>query len=154
MNETSKTAESRQPRPRERLHCLVYVSTATHDFSDTELAQLMEEASASNSALSVTGLLLYADRNIMQCLEGPPASVRRVFDRVSLSRRHHGLMVLFDDAVPQRGFPDWSMALAHPVQHEALGASKAQWRERVRKALDESHVGLSLMRRFWLQHRL
>lgn len=154
MNETSASAESRPPPSRARLRCLVYVSTASHDFSPSELSTLMEEAAAYNRTLSVTGLLLYADRNIMQCLEGPPDGVRTVFERVRQSRRHHSVSILFDELVPHHAFPDWSMALAHAVDHEALNESKAQWRERVRRALDEPHLGLSLMRRFWLQQGL
>jgi len=56
---------------RSRYVPLVYVSSATELFSDTQLENLLLRSRQNNSTLGITGMLLYKDGNFMQCLEGP-----------------------------------------------------------------------------------
>ena len=49
---------------------LVYVSAARKLFDEAELSALLTQCRANNARLGVTGVLLYADGNFMQALEG------------------------------------------------------------------------------------
>ena len=88
---------------------LVYVSSATELLSSDELVALLEQSRAANEGRGITGMLLYRDGNILQCLEGPEDDVRRLYDTISRDPRHDGVIVLVEEEVEQRSFADWSM---------------------------------------------
>lgn len=104
---------------------IIYVSSAVNPFDDTELEQLLVDARNFNSANSLTGVLLYADGNFLQCLEGPVDSVLRAYDRISASRRHKGLIELNRSNVQYRSFESWEMGLLRPNKAEFISISNA-----------------------------
>lgn len=88
---------------------LTYLSSATTLFDEQQLTDLLADSRPRNEERGLTGLLLYADGNFAQVLEGPDEAVERTFASISADRRHHGLIVALRDQVEQRAFPDWSM---------------------------------------------
>ena len=104
---------------------IIYVSSAVNPFDDTELEQLLVDARNFNSANSLTGVLLYADGNFLQCLEGPVDSVLRAYNRISASRRHKGLIELNRSSVQNRSFESWEMGLLRPNKEEFISISNA-----------------------------
>ncbi|HZY19179.1 MAG TPA: BLUF domain-containing protein [Ramlibacter sp.] len=92
------------------LRSLCYVSSASHRFDEAELLALLAGARAANEAGDVTGLLLHCGGNFMQVLEGRADAVGDAYRRVGRSRRHHGLIELFDEPIEAREFAGWSMA--------------------------------------------
>ena len=104
---------------------IIYVSSAVNPFSDAELESLLNDARAFNKAKSITGVLLYADGNFMQCLEGSTDSVLRAYDRILSSRRHKGLIELNHSKVETRSFASWEMALFRPGKAEFISISNA-----------------------------
>jgi hypothetical protein len=96
------------------LHSLIYVSTAVHKLSNELLSSLAEQSSSRNGPLDVTGLLLYSDGNFMQCLEGPKEAIDILMKSIYSDGRHFGLVVLSDDEIKNREFPEWGMAVRSP----------------------------------------
>jgi hypothetical protein len=92
--------------------CLVYVSAATTLFSDDDLVTLLRQSRRDNSAVGVTGMLLYAGGNFMQALEGEVAQVTAVQERIEHDKRHHRVTTILRQPTEQRRFADWSMAFA------------------------------------------
>lgn len=90
---------------------LVYVSTASESFSEPAMAELMRQSRGRNQREGITGVLLYADGNFMQYLEGEEAAVSAVYASIVRDRRHHGLIELLHEPVPERVFSEWSMGL-------------------------------------------
>lgn len=88
---------------------LTYVSSATDLLSTDELVALLAQSRLANERRDVTGMLLYRDGNVLQCLEGPEPAVREAYDVISRDPRHHGVLVLVEEQVEERSFPDWSM---------------------------------------------
>lgn len=88
---------------------LVYVSSATELMNPEELVGLLEHSRESNRRRDVTGMLLYRDGNILQCLEGPEPTVRELYGVISRDPRHRGVIVLVEEEVAERSFADWSM---------------------------------------------
>lgn len=88
---------------------LVYLSSATHLFSKQELLDLLQKARSNNHQLNVSGMLLYKDGNFIQVLEGEAAQVRPLFETINRDPRHSGVIVLLDEEISERQFPDWSM---------------------------------------------
>ncbi len=109
------------------LHRLLYVSSAVQELSARALEDLLALARAKNRARDVSGVLLYADGNFMQLLEGPRETVRATFRHIERDARHHGLIVLLDAPADERLFSQWSMAYSAATWGE-LGDVRAACR--------------------------
>ncbi len=109
----------------ERLYRLLYVSTARHFLSDQELETLLEQARANNRAAGLTGMLIYAEGNFLQYVEGPRPEIDALVARLERDTRHHGLIRLIEGQTGRRIFSDWSMgyrSLGKDESHKVLGA--------------------------------
>lgn len=98
---------------------LIYVSSATHNFSQTELLALLDVSRRNNAPADITGLLLYRDGNFMQVLEGEESVVTDTHARISKDQRHNGLITLLKQPISQRGFGEWSMGFRNLDSAEA-----------------------------------
>jgi hypothetical protein len=87
---------------------VVYTSSLTQD-SESTLADILAASARNNAAADVTGMLLYADQQFLQVLEGPAPAVLRTYHRVHLDPRHTHMIELFHDSIGQREFGNWSM---------------------------------------------
>jgi hypothetical protein len=137
------------------LYSLVYVSTATRIPSMNDVGRLLDKAQSRNLAEDVTGVLLYADGNFMQCLEGPALGLARVYERIKFDSLHFGMIDLVREPIAAREFPEWSMAFRVAG---AMGASSpTQQDELLSKRLSPSGVPMSLSRallaKFWSRGR-
>ncbi len=90
---------------------LTYRSRATVPMSPATLRQLQHSASVRNRAEGVTGLVLYDENRFFQWLEGPPASLARVWSSISRDPRHTEIEALSVHAAPTRLFSQWDMRL-------------------------------------------
>ncbi len=90
-----------------------YVAGTPGDW-DSEILQILSTARANNSSQSVTGALLFSSGYFAQVLEGPQASIERIFEKIQRDPRHGEVTVLESGAAPERTFPEWSMAHALP----------------------------------------
>ena len=91
------------------MHTLVYLSSASHLFSDDELMNILNKSRENNTRLSITGLLLYCDGSILQILEGEKDKLNTLFNTISKDNRHKGVIRMIDTALDERSFSDWSM---------------------------------------------
>jgi len=89
---------------------LLYTSLAVRDYSDGELNELLQEARGGNARLSVTGMLIYYDREIAQLLEGEEKVIKRLFEKIEADPRHMLVETLFEGPIEKRAFGGWSMA--------------------------------------------
>ena len=104
---------------------IIYLSSATHLFSNAELEQLLLDAGTYNKSRDVTGVLLYCDGNFMQCIEGPEESVLDVYSLITASRRHKGLIEIQRTEIENRSFGSWAMGFASPRTAEFSNLSLA-----------------------------
>ena len=93
---------------------LVYRSQATHALRPASLTALLEKARANNHYLLLTGLLLYADNQFMQVLEGPEPAVSALYEKIKADPRHREVRTLHYAPIERRAFPDWRMGFAQP----------------------------------------
>lgn len=70
---------------------------------------IIESSIRNNERFGVTGMLLYADGNIVQVLEGEHLDVDSIFDKIRIDSRHTNIFVLYEQKVSKRDFPLWSM---------------------------------------------
>lgn len=105
------------------LHHILYLSSAIEPFDDEALAGLLDSARRNNAEVGVTGMLLYADGNFIQYLEGEAEAVHGVFAKIKSDPRHNGILTVTDGPADDRVFADWSMGfhMATPQEQELLG---------------------------------
>ena len=89
---------------------IVYISSFVREFSADELRALLQQSSAKNARLGVTGILLHKDMDLMQLLEGPAETVMSLAKTIYADPRHHGIIQMLERQISHREFPDWSMA--------------------------------------------
>jgi hypothetical protein len=91
------------------LYQLLYLSSATADFTERNLLDLLAESQSRNEKRSITGLLLHSDGNIIQIIEGRKEDVETLFSKIEKDSRHTGIMVLSRRHVEERDFPKYNM---------------------------------------------
>jgi hypothetical protein len=98
------------PTAADRLHRMVYLSTAERDPGHEELKNLYELARRNNERDGITGLTAYHDYSYIQVLEGPRSKVEACFERIRDNALHHNFFVVSAEDVDERIFDSYSMA--------------------------------------------
>lgn len=98
------TSRTTQP-----LKSLVYSSEAVEHFDDTALEQLLRSARNHNWDANITGALFYRDGSFIQFLEGAPADVDALMERIQNDSRHTNVRIVVDELTTVRQFSDWTM---------------------------------------------
>ncbi len=88
---------------------LIYVSCATTHFSDEDLEALLKTSRENNASLGVTGMLLYADDNFIQVIEGEEDALNNLYAKITRDARHRSFSILMHGEIKERSFADWSM---------------------------------------------
>lgn len=87
---------------------LIYVSDLVNK-DETQIPAILASSVRHNEEDDITGMLLYAQGNFLQVLEGEPELVRRTYDRICQDVRHRNTVLLTEEAVTERHFADWRM---------------------------------------------
>ena len=134
------------------MHHLLYASAGVRRFAGAEIEDILETSRRNNAVTGITGMLLYADGNFIQYIEGEAEALDALFARISADRRHRRPMVLSRGPIEARGFSDWSMgykpldaADRRPLARFDL--SRAALDARLDAALPK--VVLAMMRQFY-----
>ena len=90
---------------------LIYFSTAQLGLSVQELEKILVSAVANNQRKGVTGLLLFNGLNFLQILEGAPAEVDDLYDKISADPRHSGVRLIRRQEIKALSYPQWGMKL-------------------------------------------
>lgn len=87
---------------------VIYMSSLVDDEPEI-LSAILDSSVRNNKRSNITGMLLYADGNVMQVLEGEKDVVLEAFHAIELDVRHHGILLLVTEAITSRMFSSWSM---------------------------------------------
>lgn len=125
------------------LHRLIYMSSAVGVLRADELDRILLRAKASNAGAGITGLILFHEGTFLQVIEGSPAGVLSLMERIKRDRRHAGLVLLESQICVARAFPDSPMAYVAPrnltvAQRQGLGELIAAARRREAHGNSES----------------
>jgi Sensors of blue-light using FAD len=96
------------------LEHIIYASVGTQHFGSSELAELLQKSRASNERLGLTGMLLHcnSDGSFFQVLEGEPAAVDQLFQKILLDKRHSHVTLIIRESIAKRSFAEWSMGFS------------------------------------------
>jgi hypothetical protein len=98
------------------IRCLLYVSESCLSWPEdaAEVDDLVAVARRRNEQLSLTGALIYTRTHFAQVLEGDKAVIDTVMESIRVDPRHRNLVVVADEALEARYFPNWTMAYSGP----------------------------------------
>ncbi len=88
---------------------VIYISMQRQSFLRENLEQLCKHASAKNSRLEVTGLLLSNGLEFIQCIEGADEAVIQLYKEIAQDSRHYDIRLLVSEQTQERLFPSWGM---------------------------------------------
>ena len=98
--------------PHPALYSLIYRSQASRAVHEVTLPPLLRKARLHNERSRLGGLLLYANGEFMQVLEGPEPELSQLYARIQADPRHYAVRTLAYGPIAARTFPDWRMAYA------------------------------------------
>lgn len=93
------------------LRAVIYVSDATREFAHDDAVMLAERARRLNALDGISGLLACNGRVFCQYIEGMPAAIEDLMERLRRDPRHHNMRITFDEAVVARATPSWEMRI-------------------------------------------
>lgn len=89
---------------------LIYASRLKKKLDHAAVEKIADVSRRNNKKLGVTGALCSSPRGFLQILEGPPAAVNDLYNRIVRDPRHADVSLLEYVKVPFREFENWSMA--------------------------------------------
>ena len=98
---------------------LVYLSQATRKMSSEELNSILKIAQDNNKNIDVTGSLFYNGGWFLQVLEGPPATLTTLYNKIEKDPRHKNSRILYNETASFRLFSRWSMNMTNLDNRQA-----------------------------------
>ena len=87
---------------------LTYMSSLVEPDASV-VTDILEASVRNNRRNNITGMMLYAEGNIVQVLEGERITVMDTFSRILVDMRHTGIFVLWEKEKSECDFGSWSM---------------------------------------------
>ena len=135
---------------------IAYVSAATEDLSDDQVAAILTLSRANNAYRQLTGALLYHRGRFIQVLEGPDEAVAERFAVIAADPRHYGIQKISEKQIGERQFPEWTMGF-RPLTDERVKQLEGfddffearTGRARLEHAENEAQQFLEWLREYW-----
>ena len=89
---------------------LIYISVATKHMDESDLSRILNVARGFNAKNNITGMLIYAEREFVQLLEGEKEDVLALYNKIKNDARHSGVKLFHQGDIETRTFKKWSMA--------------------------------------------
>ena len=101
---------------------LVCTSVKSDSCDDAAVDAFVAQASESNSAHDVTGMLLHTETRFLQVLEGPEEAVTVAFENITNDPRHSSCQMVACDPVSSREFAGLSLGATSVSEAEATSS--------------------------------
>ena len=104
---------------------LLYVSDLSPGTRATEVSRIVSSSRRRNVGDAITGLLIFDGDRFCQYVEGPPAAVAALSDRLDRDVRHTRMEVLAAGPFPgPRRFSDWRLGYVDVVDADEIDAMR------------------------------
>jgi hypothetical protein len=103
---------------------LIYMSSLVNP-DPLVVAEILEVSVRNNKRKEITGMMLYAEGNIVQVLEGENVAIMDTFSRILVDMRHVGIFVLYEREVMERDFGSWSMGYKQLLKADIVRSNVA-----------------------------
>lgn len=85
---------------------LIYTSEMT---VSTDFMSILEVSRVRNERDGITGVLLFCNNSVVQCLEGSREAVNKTYARIIKDKRHQNPLLVDYRTLSTRSFSKWSM---------------------------------------------
>jgi uncharacterized protein (DUF2249 family) len=85
-------------------YIISYVSTINPNISGSNMTELMDYIRFHNNAIGLMGILIYAEGNFFQILEGEEQIVKMMFEKIRKDYRHHNIIKMLDKEIMGSSF--------------------------------------------------
>ena len=106
------------------LYCSRNLIAGSLEQRTAEIRKILDSARTNNAARNITGALLFNGECFAQVLQRPVRDVEQTFAKISRDMRHYEITILEAGYVPQRDFPDWSMAFTGTTHEPSMAGSE------------------------------
>jgi hypothetical protein len=125
---------------------LLYFSQSKDVMSDEEVQSILQSSRRNNSALGITGVLVFGGGLFMQVLEGPEQAVLRLYVKILDDRRHGNSQIIHITPTDKRIFEGWSMGSIK--RNNSLEFEKMLELRNLRKEVVQAKVFTDVMHEF------
>jgi len=88
---------------------LLYASRARQPLGAEVLDAILDTSLEQNPRHGITGVLCHSNTLFLQALEGDREAVSRLYLNIGKDPRHHDVVLLDYEEIPERAFSGWSM---------------------------------------------
>lgn len=88
---------------------IIYISSSTKYLNGEEIETILSISRENNHINGITGLLLYADGDFLQVIEGPKILLIKLFESIKKDKRHTEIMTIANKEIKEKHFPNWNM---------------------------------------------
>jgi len=92
---------------------LMYASRAAQGVKPEALSAILKRSTTHNPSVGVTGVLCFSGEVFLQVLEGGRSQVSALYNRIACDPRHHDVVLLSFEEIPERRFAGWAMGQVH-----------------------------------------
>ena len=85
-------------------HAISYVSTTNPNLNEEDIANLFKQVNEFNKHHDITGVLLYAETNFFQLIEGEEEVVKSLYSQIEKDSRHNNIIKFVDKPVAKPAF--------------------------------------------------
>lgn len=79
---------------------------------ENQLLDILHSSRIHNSALNISGVLLYAEGTFIQLLEGRDTIIDALYKRIQADERHNNIVTLINETIAEKSFGEWLMGFA------------------------------------------
>lgn len=98
------------------MYQLNYTSESSLSLENKDIVEILEKAKIANSNKDISGCLIYHNCKFVQILEGKKEDVLQLYSKIQKDHRHHKVVLLWENEVEDRYFPEWNMAYCDPEE--------------------------------------
>lgn len=102
-----------------RLVRLIYASEKSAECKLTSLQEILAIARPHNRSVGISGFLCFGADRFLQCIEGPPAEVNTLYNKILKDPRHQRVQLLDYRDISVREFARWDMGYAFSLDPRA-----------------------------------
>jgi hypothetical protein len=88
---------------------LIYVSKAEENVDHAEILNILTHSWKYNHNSYISGMLVYDNRHFMQIIQGPIATIDKLYARISKDRRHMNIKLIGEELLHERDCSGWGI---------------------------------------------
>jgi hypothetical protein len=89
--------------------CLISLTYTSEMTVNTDFMDILEVSRKKNESAGITGVLLFCNNNVVQCLEGAREAVNETYASIVRDNRHRNPLLVDYRDISVRVFSHWSM---------------------------------------------